>query len=289
MAHLLTDTIKTPEATNISTAITSNLQQYAIPTNIQTAVTGIKQIGTQVSNFVSSLTGGRSTGVPNGAQPVRQMPAYANFNSTTPDFRPRLVIPSLYIQSSLTTGPNNVILNSGGIVFPYTPSIAQDYKAAYASASPQHSNYGMYFYKNSTPGEISLNAKFTVQDYNDAHYYLSVIHILRSLIKMRFGTNDVSTGAPPPVCRLHAYGTYMMDNVPVALQSFSIKYEDNVDYFSLSPTDSIAIPDIFNGVNTVPILTTISMTFIPMYSRREMMNGGVTNWLYGKSRNDGLL
>ena len=39
----------------------------------------------------------------------------------------------------------------------------------------------------------------------------------------------------------------------------------------------------------VPVLSTISMSFIPMYSRREMMNGGVKNWLNGTSRTDGLL
>lgn len=289
-----TSTIKTPEATNLGFNTPDNLISYSNPTNIQDIVqplAGSYGFGISSQNFLNEFLSSGGSSVPPGAERVAEQPAKAQFRGVKPDFRPRLLIPTLYLDSNQTAGPApGVIKNSGGIVFPYTPAISQDYKANYASVTPQHSNYALYFYKNSSPSEISLSAKFTVQDDRDAHYFLSVIHILRSLIKMRFGTNDVNTGSPPPVCRLYAYGAYVFDNVPVALQSFSLKLDDNIDYFSLSSTsDGDLIKQIFSGANMVPVLSTISMSFIPMYSRREMMNGGVKNWLNGTSRTDGLL
>ena len=288
-----TSTIKTPEATNVGVNAPDNLISYSNPTNIQDIVqplAGSYGFGISSQNFLNEFSSSGGSTVPPGAERVAEQPAKAQFR-VKPDFRPRLLIPMMYIDSKQTSGPApGVIKNSGGIVFPYTPAISQDYKANYASVTPQHSNYALYFYKNSSPSEISLSAKFTVQDDRDAHYFLSVIHILRSLIKMGFGTNDYNTGSPPPVCRLYAYGAYVFDNVPVALQSFSLKLDDNIDYFSLSSTsDGDLIKQIFSGANMVPVLSTISMSFIPMYSRREMMNGGVKNWLNGTSRTDGLL
>jgi len=289
-----TSTIKTPEATNLGFNQPDNLISYSTPTNIQDIVqplTGSYGFGVSSNNFLNQFSSSGGSSVPPGAERVVEQPAKVQFRGVKPDFRPRLLIPTLYLDSNQTAGPApGIIKNSGGIVFPYTPAISQDYKANYASVTPQHSNYALYFYKNSSPSEISLSAKFTVQEDNDAHYFLSVIHILRSLIKMRFGTNDFNTGSPPPVCRLYAYGAYVFDNVPVALQSFSLKLDDNVDYFSLSSTSNgESIKQIFSGANMVPVISTISMSFIPMYSRREMMNGGVKNWLNGTSRSEGLL
>ena len=289
-----TSTIKTPEATNLGFNQPDNLISYSNPTNIQDIVQPLADsygFGVSSQNFLTEFSSSGSLGVPPGAERVIEQPAKVQFRGVKPDFRPRLLIPMIYIDSKQTAGPApGVIKNSGGVVFPYTPAISQDYKANYASVTPQHSNYSLYFYKNSSPSEISLSAKFTVQDDSDAHYFLSVVHILRSLIKMRFGTNDVNTGSPPPVCRLYAYGAYVFDNVPVALQSFSLKLDDNVDYFSLSSTSNgESIKQIFSGANMVPVISTISMSFIPMYSRREMMNGGVKNWLNGTSRSEGLL
>ena len=288
-----TSTIKTPEATNLGFNAPDNLISYSNPTNIQDIVqplAGSYGFGVSSNNFLNDFSSSGGSKVPPGAERVVEQPAKAQFR-VKPDFRPRLLIPMLYLDSKQTAGPApGIIKNSGGIVFPYTPAISQDYKANYASVTPQHSNYALYFYKNSSPSEISLSAKFTVQEDRDAHYFLSVIHILRSLIKMQFGTNDFNTGSPPPVCRLYAYGAYVLDNVPVALQSFSLKLDDNIDYFSLSSTsDGELIKQIFSGANMVPVISTISMSFIPMYSRREMMNGGVKNWLNGTSRSEGLL
>ena len=101
---------------------------------------------------------------------------------------------------------------------------------------------------------------------------------------MQFGI-DANAGAPPPVCRLYAYGATMLDNVPVSLQSFSLKLDDSVDYYSIF---SNTLKSIF-GANTVPTMSTISLSMIPMYSRAEMKSTGVNDWLNGTARGYGFL
>ena len=192
------------------------------------------------------------------------------------DLRVRIKVPENYLQA--LTSKN---WKHSGIIFPYTPQISLEHKADYAPANPMHSNYNINFYKNSSVTSISISGKFTVQNETDAYNYLSTVHLLRALTKMNFG-KDGNPGAPPPVCRLMAYGDYMLDNVPVAITSFKSDLPENIDYFSVSGT--------MYGAARVPISSTITVVCIPMYSRQEMLNASVTGWLDGtSSRKQGYL
>jgi hypothetical protein len=194
------------------------------------------------------------------------------------DLRVRIKVPNDYLQALTYMNWKN-----SGIIFPYTPQISLEHKADYAPANPTHSNYTLNFYKNSSVTAISISGKFTVQNDTDAYNYLSTVHLLRSLTKMNFGKDaDALRGAPPPVCRLMAYGDYMLDNVPVAISSFKSEFPENVDYFSVSGTQY--------GAARVPISSTITVVCIPMYSRQEILNSSVTGWLDGTaSRKQGYL
>jgi hypothetical protein len=186
------------------------------------------------------------------------------------DFRVKLRVPSKYLTPSgyLTMWP---IVNNGGIIFPFTPSISQDFTANYAALNPTHSNYTQYFYKNSQAGPISVSGKFAVQNQEDAYLWLSTMHILRALTKMHFGT-DVNAGAPPPVCRFDAYGDQQYKNIPVVIQSFKIDLPDNVDYYATSLNDETGqvAGDAPTG-NMVPTVSQITLTLLPMYSRQEQL------------------
>lgn len=242
-------------------------------------------------------------GVPSGANPVVSQSAAVNISTngtvlTQKDTRVKIKVPTSYL-TSLTWGiqvSDNlqslifVLENQGGIIFPYTPTIAQDYSADYAAANPTHSNYTQYFYKNSKVGPINITGKFTVQNEADANVYLATIHLLRSLTKMRSGgpTGDPDSGAPPPVCRLQAYGDYMFDNTPIAINSFRIELPDSVDYFTVGK------PGFGSGAvysqTSVPVVSTIALTCIPVYSRAEMQKFSVSGWLSnGKLRTGGYL
>lgn len=213
-------------------------------------------------------------GVPTGAIPpappqVQTTFADTNGNIVAKDQRVKIRVPGDYLVK-LTSGPNDELLHLGGIVFPYTPSISYELKAEYASQSPLHSNFALNFYQRSSVGSISISGKFSVETEADAGVYLSTVHLLKALTRMR-SSGENNTGSPPPVCRLDAYGDMMLENVPVAIASFRIELPDSVDYFSMNSSQY--------GSTSVPTISTIAVTCMPMYSRQEMQNFTVTGYL----------
>jgi hypothetical protein len=218
-----------------------------------------------------------------GKQPAPQV----NFFSSTgelfsKDTRVRLKVPHIYVTGPYTSLQPG-IKNTDSIVFPYTPQIQFEHKADYSATKVTHSNFQQYFYQHSSVGTISVTGKWTVQNADDAAAYLSTIQLLRGLTKMWTGTDSYTKGGtPPPVCRLSAYGDYMLDNIPVAITTFRNDLLENVDYFTV-PTGSVF-------ANTaVPIVSTISLNLIPMYSRAEQQQFGVTPWLGGLLKGKGYL
>lgn len=285
-------TVKTPEATNPSATDTATAEKYTATTGTVPTIPDKSADAAEAARQAKTVTppvGGQnpssfSANDPRrfnkpSSEPKKPSPAIPSMGSR--DHRVRLRIPSSYLVGQ-AAGPNGELQKNDGIIFPYTPSITQEYKANYTPMSVTHSNFNQYFYKNSASGEISLTAKFTVQNEVDAGVYLSVLHLLRALTKMKTG-NDQNAGSPPPICRLMAYGQYGLDNTPVAIASVGIEYPDNVDYFETG--NSIKM----YGTNTVPVLSTIKLTLIPIYSRNEQLKFSVEGWLTGNFRTKGYL
>ena len=224
---------------------------------------------------------GNSTGVPQGAEAPKPTAATLNIKDaqgrlSKDDLRVRIRVPVGYLQQS-TVGLGNELAALNGIVFPYTPMITYDVKADYGSVNPMHGNYTQYFYKNSSIGAINITGKFTVQNEKDAGVYLATIHLLKALTKMRFGA-DHDAGAPPPVCRLSAYG-FPINNVPIVIGSFRVDMPDSVDYFTLGKTN----PNIEYHQASVPMSSTIALSCFPVYSRQELQDFSVTGWLNNQS------
>ena len=229
-------------------------------------------------------------GVPDGAEPV-ELPevetAYLNadgVNESTSEesMRVRIRVPGKYLVDS-TSGPDDQLANLGGIIFPFTPSISFDVKADYTSSNPLHSNFPINFYQRSSIGSISISGKFSVENWVDAGMYLSTIKLLKALTRMRSGgsTGDFDSGAPPPICRLDAYGEFMLKNVPVAITSFRVELPDSVDYFIYDSK--------YYGKASVPVMSTIAVTCLPMYSRSEMQEFSVTGYLSGALAGRGFI
>jgi len=199
----------------------------------------------------------------------------AQGNIKKDDLRVRLKVPEKYIKPS-TSGLNNELATMGmqGIIFPYTPQITYDVKAEYNAVNPTHGIYTQHFYKNSSTGAININGKFTVQNEKDAAVYLATVHLLKALTKMRFG-NDADAGAPPPVCRLSAYGAFMLKDIPVVITSYRVDMPAEVDYITLGKQTA----DPVYGQASVPTVSTIAISCLPMYSRNEMLKFSVKDWL----------
>lgn len=228
------------------------------------------------------------------ASPSSAGPASINWKGTPArDIRVRLCVPEMYTKGTLGGGPQNgstrpfesiggPSTHPGGIIFPFTPAISYNNQASYTSLAPTHSNFNNYFFKNAQTSAIQITGKFTCQNEYEGSLILAVQHLCRALTKMRWG-DDIGAGTPPPVCRLMAYGNSMLNNVPVAVQSWKLDYPDNVDYIQVGD----GIKDY--GVNFVPVMCTLSMELIPMYSRAEQLAYSVDKFANGRLADKGYL
>lgn len=236
--------------------------------------------------------GERDTGVPANAEPAVPVPAETTVIPITgkpsnDDLRVKIRVPDKYLTIA-TVGTSDMVktpLNDmGGIIFPYTPSISYGVKASYSEQTPLHSNFALQFFKSSSISEITINGKFTVENGDDAEVYLSTVLLLKSLMRMRSGgasSGDADSGAPPPVCRLDAYGDMMLKNIPVVISSFRVELPDGVDYFTYK--------GVFSGNNSVPTISTLAITCLPMYSRNEMQKFSVQNYVNNNYRGQGYI
>ena len=245
------------------------------------------------------LVDGRPVEVPQGAQGIPNTPADVKFTNIRNeqinlDTRVKIRVPQNYIKP-LTYGLTGEILNLEGIIFPYTPQISLEHRAEYSTLQPMHSNYTQYFYQRSSVSPIQITGKFTVQNEKDAGVYLATVHLLRALTKMRSGGADgdgALSGNPPPVCRLDAYGSFMLDNVPVVVNSFRQELPEGVDYYTLGKDiNSFGGSSYSNyDLTSVPTYSTITVSLYPMYSRAETQKFNVNGWLTNKDvRRSGFL
>lgn len=257
------------------------------------SLTGLLKVaaGAALISKLSNLKKGARPSEPPGTRLVF-FDSKGNNKLLSSDNRVKIRVPSQYMGGDVTRGPGGFISYLGGIVFPYTPSITYEYKADYVAQNPAHANFGLNFYHRSAVGNISIQGKFTVQNAEDAAMYLATIHLLKALTRMKTG-NDSTPGSPPPICRLDAYGDYMIKDVPVAISNFRIELPDAVDYYTIGKEVTNlnnAYFESYYGQTTVPTVSTIAITCIPMYSRDEMQKFSVDKWIeYSGPRTDGYL
>lgn len=223
----------------------------------RSGLTGLIKVGSSLAKRAERLKRPpQKDGAPTPADPVF-------LDTKGKDFRAKLIVPPNYLVQMRSAS------SVQSIIFPYTPSISQEYKADYTKLNPTHSNYGLYFYKSSDPGSISVAGKFTVQNNDEAYVWLTVTNTLRALTKMKFG-GDSDAGLPPPVCRFNAYGEQQYRNVPVVVTSFKVELPDNVDYYATNNEDNLNVESTPDGV-MVPTLSTITLNLLPVYSRQELL------------------
>ena len=135
-------------------------------------------------------------------------------------------------------GPGAALRATGGIVFPFTPSVTTSQGAEYAQHELIHANYRQNSFVRSKSPEIAVNAQFNPQTKEEGLYFLGVLHFLRVVTKMHFGPADPDRGTPPPVLEFSAYGKAMFHRVPVLVESFECNLDDDVDYMEVE-VDSV--------------------------------------------------
>ena len=205
------------------------------------------------------------------AQPVTTNFTEANWdiNDTAYDWRVKLSLPESGEWAN-TSGLLQPLEETGGMVFPYTPTVYIVHSASYDKLSPTHSNYPFPIYQNSSIDSFVITGEFTAENKEEATYWVAVNHYLRSITKMSYGVE--STGNPPPVVKLNGYGDFVFKNVPVVVEQYTVNLFPDVDYVQTSIGE--------NG-SWAPSRSEISVTLMPTYSRSSVNQFSLKKFVEG--------
>jgi hypothetical protein len=134
------------------------------------------------------------------------------------------------------------LIETNGVIWPYTPTIQVSHTANYSTSVLTHSNYSAHFYNNSDVSDISVTGDFTVQSVDEGQYLMAAIYFLRSATKMFFG-QGANVGNPPPVLYLDGYGSHYFPHVPCVITNFTHNLANDVDYIQV-PITQTTLEDI---------------------------------------------
>jgi len=202
------------------------------------------------------------------------------------------------------------LIETNGVIFPYTPTIQVSHNANYSSAALTHSNYPQQFYNNSEVSDVTITGDYTVQSADEGQYLMAAIYFFRSATKMFFGQGN-NVGNPPPIVFLDGYGSHYFPHVPCVITNFTHNLPNDVDYLQVpitqtslddvtiqprdNPNGGVSILDNggientpsllksnkkgptqtqqFNTITTttrVPTASSVTITVRPVYSRKNL-------------------
>ena len=144
------------------------------------------------------------------------------------------------------------LIETNGVIWPYTPQITVSHVANYSTAVLTHSNYSAHFYNNSDVNDITVTGEFTVQSVEEGQYLMAAIYFLRASTKMFFG-QGTNVGNPPPILFLDGYGSHYFPHVPCVITNFTHNLSNDVDYLQVPITQTtledvtLTAPDNPNG------------------------------------------
>ena len=172
------------------------------------------------------------------------------------------------------------LVETNGVIWPYTPSIQVSHVANYSTAVLTHSNYSAHFYNNSDVNDITVSGEFTVQSVEEGQYLMAAIYFLRASTKMFFGQGK-DVGNPPPILFLDGYGSHYFPHVPCVVTNFTHNLSNDVDYLQVPITQTsledvtLTAPDNPNG--SVSYLDNEGMKYIPNMGRGTSPQKTVTS------------
>lgn len=242
------------------------------------------------------LFGGVATNASSTQSPSVQFGTDENSNN---DWRVRVSISPnskiLYWDPDATgnvPGLVSALRQTDGFIFPYVPQVTVTHSANYTTVPLSHSNYAQYFYESSAVASINISGDFTVQNIDEARYFLAGVYFFRACTKMFYGFSPAYQGSPPPIVYLDGYGQHYLPHVPCVVTSFSHTMPSDVDYIEVNTpqsqtvtqtqtastyystpgqTNSMTIDQaaIQTAYNRVPTASTFTITLQPVISRYQ--------------------
>ena len=227
----------------------------------------------------------RLNNLPNGAETARRTAQTATFlptDDTQPDWRVKVSVPALstYRSSSVLQPLAKTGYN---VVFPVTPNITFVTSASYSEMTPVHSNYPFPAYENSRTDDINISGAFPVQTQEDGLYWIAAVHYFRSVTKMFYGDTS-EKGAPPPVVKLNGYGSYVMNNIPVVITSFTFDLSNNIDYLQVGAAG--ITPDKYQ---MVPTNSMFNISCKVVHSRAKVSEFSMDEFVSGNLADKGFI
>lgn len=256
-------------------------------------------------------------GLGRGAEAADQLNVKAKWTTRNgqTDFRVKVTLPT---ESSLNNtffggsrqqfknnkqkSPNQVLwplAEEGGVTFPLTPSIIIQHAATYNAMALTHSNYPFHAYAHSEVPSFTITGEFPVQNFEDAQYWVAMLHFFRSVTKMFFGGDDSNKGNPPPILQLSGYGNYVFNNVPVVVTNFNVDMRADVDYICTTQNTrtgegGVNLQALYNDLNPglvsnpdsnstwAPALSTVTLQLQPIYSRESVKKFNMRDFVNGR-------
>jgi hypothetical protein len=198
------------------------------PKNARLATSGLKPGGVNGDPAVSPSVAFQSVNGPKGSA-----------SATENDWRVRVSLADratiFYKDPNSYNNIMSPLIDTNGVIFPYTPQITVNHVAHYTPATPTHSNYPIQFYNNSEVSDINISGEFTVQSVEEGRYLMAAIYFFRSATKMFFG-QGANAGNPPPMVFLDGYGSHYFPHVPCVISSFQHVLGSEVDYIQVPIT-----------------------------------------------------
>ncbi len=235
---------------------------------------GIQGIAGTLSKAAGSLNDilslKRGANLPKGADIFRNQGTAIQLDpGAKNDWRVRINTPTWKLFNS---NMFKVLQETGGVVFPYLPNITVSTKADYQKVDLVHSNYPYYSYKSSTVDDIQISGEFTSETETDAAYWIAATTFFKTATKMFFG-QGANGGNPPIICHLYGYGASVFDRIPVIITQFSVDLKDDTNY---------VLCNTYNTNTWVPVVSTISVTCVPIYSREALRKFNLQTYASGK-------
>lgn len=204
------------------------------------------QIQDPATSRLAGIPVGASSGDDTPPEPVVKFAGSLEDN----DWRVRIGLGAsatiFYKDSSTTMSAENSLMGplieTNGVIFPYTPSISVNHTATYNSASLTHANYLPQFYSHSDVSDITISGEFTVQNIAEGKYLMAAVYFFRAATKMFFGQGK-NLGNPPPVVFLNGYGSHYFPHVPCVVTSFQHQLTADVDYIEI-PISSTELVEV---------------------------------------------
>ena len=269
---------------NLKSIVQSNVKNFT--DDLENTAKGLKSnlINSAVDSLGLGGAGGLLKALLGGpsSQPQLKTLVAAGTAQETNDWRVKLSIPSTFGAPEILAP----LVETNGLVFPYTPTILIQHTANYDALSPTHSNYPFPQYQNSQIEDLVITGDFFCENAKDAQYWTAMVHYLRSVTKMNYGT-DSDAGAPPPIVKLTGYGDFVFPNVPVVIRNFTVDLPADVDYIKTQITGDVSINDgtvdkiIPGKAGWAPVQSQVSITVTPIYSRAKTSQFSLTSFING--------